>query len=41
MFLSPSVDTRVFCKIMLRGFKQIIHLLEKYTKGELREEDIR
>lgn len=36
-----TADTRIFCKIVLRGLKQIVSLLEKYLKGELTEDMIR
>lgn len=36
-----TTDTRVFIKIVLRGLKQIVSLLEKYLKGELTEDMIR
>jgi hypothetical protein len=35
-----SSDTRIFCKIMLRGLKQVVALLEKWLRGELREDQL-
>lgn len=33
-------DTRILTKILLRGLKQIVSLLEKYLRGELKEDTI-
>jgi hypothetical protein len=35
-----SADNRIFIKIILRGLKQIVSLLEKYLRGELREDQL-
>jgi len=35
-----SADTRIFIKIMLRGMKQIVSLLEKWLRGDLREDQL-
>jgi hypothetical protein len=36
-----TTDTRIFTRIVLRGLKQIVSLLEKWLKGELTEDMIR
>jgi hypothetical protein len=35
-----TAETRIFTKIILRGLKQIVSLLEKYLRGELREDQL-
>lgn len=36
-----TTDTRIFTRIILRGLKQIVSLLEKWLRGELTEEMIK
>jgi hypothetical protein len=38
--MPPTMEMRIFCKIVIRGLKQVVALLEKYLRGDLKEDQL-